>query len=86
MNQNFSYAIRLLYPTCADEIQDVARYREAEKITWDCEIPLYSQIHDKYLLDKDEIIEEVRIDVETLCAIVIELIMHAAPGVVREAR
>lgn len=65
---------------------EFASYREAEKITWDCEIPLYSQIHDKYLLDKDEIIEQVRIDVETLCAIAIELIKHAAPGVVREAR
>ena len=36
-------------------------------------------------LDKDEIIEEVRIDVETLCAIAIELIKHAMPEVVREA-
>ncbi|MER0217510.1 MAG: hypothetical protein DU481_15415 [Nitrosomonas sp.] len=63
-----------------------ASYREAEKITWDCEIPLYSQIHDKYLSDKDEIIEVVRIGVETLGAITIKLIKHATPGVVREAR
>ncbi len=68
-----------------NEFRDVARYRKEAKITWDCETPLYSQIHDKYLLDKDEIIEEIRIDVETLCAIAIELIKHAAPGVVREA-
>lgn len=38
-------------------LKEAARYKEAEKITWDCETPLYSQIHDKYFFNKDELLD-----------------------------
>lgn len=44
---------------CEDcsRLKEAARYKEAEKLTWNGETPLYSQIHDKYLFGKDELLE-----------------------------
>jgi len=44
---------------CGDcsRAKDANKHREAEKITWDCETPLYSQIHDKYFFDEDELFD-----------------------------
>ena len=36
---------------------DVEKYRTAKRIEWDLETPLYSQIHDKYLFDKDDLLD-----------------------------
>lgn len=36
---------------------DIEKYRTAKRIEWDGKAPLYSQIHAKYLFDKDELID-----------------------------
>ena len=39
----------------------------------------------KEIFGKDAIVEDERIEIETLCAIAIELVKNSAPSVVREA-
>jgi len=44
---------------CEDcsRLKEAARYKEVEKLTWNGETPLYSQIHDKYLFGKDDLLD-----------------------------
>lgn len=37
--------------------KDIEKYQKAKKIEWDHKTPLYSQSHDKYLFDEDELLD-----------------------------
>lgn len=37
--------------------KEIEKYKKAEKVSWDGETPLYSQIHDKYFFNKDELLD-----------------------------
>ncbi|WP_292992524.1 hypothetical protein [Nitrosomonas sp.] len=37
--------------------KDIEKYKNAQKIEWDHKTPLYSQDHDKYLFDKDDLFD-----------------------------
>lgn len=37
--------------------KEIENYKNAQKIEWDHETPLYSQAHDKYLFDKDDLFD-----------------------------
>jgi hypothetical protein len=45
------------YCKVCSRLKMTARHKEAEKISWDRETPLYSQIHDKYFFDEDELLD-----------------------------
>ena len=45
------------YCKACNRKNDLEKYRTAKRIEWDGKAPLYSQIHDKYLFDKDELID-----------------------------
>lgn len=45
------------YCAACNRKNDIEKYRTAEKIEWDGKTPLYSQIRDKYLFDKDDLLD-----------------------------
>ena len=45
------------YCKACNRAKDEDRYRNAERIVWDCETPLYSQTHDQYFFNIDELID-----------------------------
>lgn len=45
------------YCMACSRSKDIEEYNNATKIEWDHETPLYSQTHDKYLFDKDDLFD-----------------------------
>lgn len=45
------------YCSACHRRKEIESYNNSQKIEWDHKIPLYSQAHDKYLFDKDELVD-----------------------------
>ena len=52
--------------------REIEKYKNAQKIEWDKETPLYSQVHDKYLCNERELVEFMR-ECEVMSAEELEL-------------
>lgn len=44
----------LLCDECRDD-KDIEKYESREKISWDYETPIYSETHDKYIIDSNDL-------------------------------